>query len=135
MDIQRINELLDNDDFAVKLANASSIEEVQKLFSINGVELSEDEIVEIIRVLSDVVSMSDEELEHTVGGLCTVCPDDISAPNILKSSMYITKNVIPCNSENDVATIKVPISLIKNLYNSQFHFDCDLLSKHESNAE
>ena len=82
--IEKINELMQSEDFAKELLSKQEAEEVQALFEENGVEMSLDEIRTIGALLDKVVSgeitaeqiekaangeLSEEELAEVAGGV------------------------------------------------------------------
>ncbi len=127
MDIQRINELLDDKDFAIKLANTSSIEDVQKLFSTNGVELSQDEVIEIIRIISEMAKIPEEELEDVVGGINPIHHISNETENMISNTGYVFGSVVRDGNELIYGSLEVPVDLIKTICSTPFNLDKKLI--------
>ncbi len=69
---KKIIEKLNNKEFARKIINMSTKEEVKKAFADEGIEISEDEINNlgemIVNMISKISEMPEDELEKVSGG-------------------------------------------------------------------
>ena len=119
MDIQKVNELLENPEFISKFVAADSLEDIQKLFANEKVSLSDEEVKNIVKIISDVSQMSEEDLSSVVGGASGTEHMVNGAKHIVSGTLeglgYAAGSIIVGTSDLVYGALKIPFSLLSSL--------------------
>ncbi len=88
----RIEEVANDEAFLDQLINADSIDEAQKLFAERGIELTQDEVENFAKQVSNSQGELDEEsLEAVSGGL--IMPVPMLGPIIFSVAAKLAKKI------------------------------------------
>lgn len=70
---EKMNTLFRNEAFVAEVKNVTTVEEMQKLMAKHGAAVSEDEIMEMCRIIAEQMQndgeLSEEALENVAGGV------------------------------------------------------------------